>query len=312
MIPGAPPLSVDSSRTRTRTPFLASDPRPCSTILFHGPAAEILRARVACGTVHMAYADPPFGNDLTWTGAAGSFSDRWRPSSESAAGWAALRVHAPAGAELLHLAAGGRGASARPYLGVMAGILLQVRRVLAPIGSLWLHFDDTMGALLRLLCDAVFGLPQALGTIVWRRSSGRSSTRKRLARVHDTIAVYGRTRAASWRLWRCGSPFTQGDPAGGQVLVDGYADDRLNSTSRERVGYPTQKPIALLERFIRAATVPGDLVLDPTCGSGSALVAAVALERRAIGIDVSTEAIAAATRRLCANEPPPRSDGVLT
>lgn len=265
-----------------------------SVRLLHGPAAAILSKHFAAASVDMVYADPPFGNRQVWRGKAGSFSDRWSWDAAAAEGWTALHAHSPAGAAVLGAVV--RDDNARGYLGMMAAILIEVRCVLKPTGTLWLHFDDTMGAELRILGDAVFGPENAVGTVIWRRSSNHA-TKNGFGRVHDTIACFARTRVARWRLARCRSELAHGDPITG-LLVDGLLEDRLNATAAERVGYPTQKPVALLERFIRAATLPGDLVLDPTCGSGTTLVAALGLGRRAVGIDLSADAIAAARARL--------------
>lgn len=269
-----------------------------SVQLIQGDAAAVLSDAIAPGSVNMVYADPPFGNEQVWTGAAGAFSDKWRWSRASAEGWAALRTHSPAGAYLMAVAA--QEPKARAYLGVMAGLLLGVFRVLDARGTLWLHFDDTMGAHLRLLGDVVFGTANQFGTVIWHRSSGRVTPRS-FARVHDTIACWGRTRAARFRLARLRSPLVFGDPCFG-ILVDGLVDDRLAATANERVGYPTQKPLSLLRRFIEAASLPGDVVLDPCCGSGTSLVAAKMLGRKAIGVDMSADAIAVARSRLF---PPP-------
>ncbi|RWO29601.1 MAG: site-specific DNA-methyltransferase [Mesorhizobium sp.] len=265
--------------------------------LLLGPAADVLRTEIADASADMVYSDPPFGNEKVWTGKAGSFDDRWEWSAASSAGWAALQRHSPAGLALL--AAVARTKSARAYLGVMAGIVVELRRVLKLTGTLWLHFDDTMGAELRLLCDAVFGPENAIGTLVWVRTLGGHGNVKGFGRIHDTIACYGRSRAAKWRLWRIGT--LDGDPITGEGF--GRFDDfavaaPLGPTDKERVGYPTQKPIALLEELIRAATLPGNVVLDPTCGSGTALVAATRLQRKSIGIDISQDALTAASARL--------------
>lgn len=274
-----------------------------SAALHHGPAADVMRAEIADRSVDMVYADPPFNTGQVWTGKAGSFDDRWSRSDATDAGWRSLRDLTPDGAALVEACCHDAAMSA--YLGAMAAILIECRRVLKPTGTLWLHFDDTAGAHLRVLCDVVFGPWNALGTLVWRRTAGaHSNTSKRWARVHDTVAVYARSRASRWRLWRIGR--VPGDPCdpGNPVVVGGILglDDgdglNLTATSSERVGWPTQKPVALLELFIETATLPGDLVLDPTCGSGTTLVAARGLGRRAVGIDASADAIAVAARRL--------------
>lgn len=270
--------------------------------LIRGSAADVLRASIDTNTVHAIYLDPPFGNEQVWTAAAGSFDDRWAWSPASAAGWAALRRHTAVGADLLAAAVTVAPKVARAYLGVIAGILIEGWRTLRPTGTLWLHHDDTMGAYLRLLGDVVFGPGLQVGTVIWKRSAAKTNTSRSFGRNHDTMAVWARTRAARWRLWRCGSDLVQGDPCG-RLHVAGFAEERLSSTARERVGYPTQKPVALLERVVRAATLPGETILDPTCGSGTTLVAAVGLGRRAIGIDASPDAIAAARARLKLPEP---------
>src|SRR5690606_28484703 len=118
----------------------------------------------------------------------------------SSEGWAALKQHCATGAALLATVA--NTAKARAYLGVMAGMLVELRRILKPTGTLWLHFDDTFGAELRLLCDVVFGPMVALGTLVWKRTNGGHANANSFGRIHDTIACYGRSRASAWRLWR--------------------------------------------------------------------------------------------------------------
>lgn len=261
--------------------------------------AQTVMAGLAPGSVDMIYSDPPFNTGQVWHGAAGAFDDRWTWSAEAAGGWAALTELSPSGSAVLAAACEIYNPSFRAYLGVMAGLLIAGRRVLRPTGTLWLHHDDTAGAQLRLLGDAVFGPANAMGQVTWKRTSAHTAA-KAFGRVRDTIAVWGRTRVARWRLWRTSgrglSDIIQGEPISG-LVVDGFAEDQLNARSSERVGYPTQKPVALLERLISAATLRGDLVLDPTCGSGTTVVAALRLGRRAIGIDLSTDAIAAARAR---------------
>lgn len=268
--------------------------------LFLGDASSVLPAQVPGGSIDMVYSDPPYGTGQVWKGTSGSFDDRWSWNAESAAGWDALHDHSPAGAGVL--AAVTPDKATRAYLGAMARLLLEVRRTLRPTGTLWLQFDDTMGAHLRLLCDAVFGPQNAFGTVIWKRTSSHGSTTRRFGRVHDTIACYGRSPAAVFRLWRCSRPggLVVGDPLDPEnpVRVEGLVDDHLNPRSLERVGYPTQKPVSLISRFIQAATLPDDVVLDPTCGSGTTVVAAMQLGRRAIGIDRSSDALAVTRERL--------------
>jgi site-specific DNA-methyltransferase (adenine-specific) len=267
--------------------------------LIAGHAVEQL-ALLPPASVDMVYSDPPFGNQQRWTSAAGSFDDHWSPTRETEAGWAMLSALNPNGARLMSAIA--TGPVARGYLGFMAGLLTSVRRVMRPTASLWLHCDDTFSAELRLLGQTVFGFRQHYGFVVWRRTGAHTST-KGFGRVHDDILVFGRSPAARLRMARCArQDFVHGDPLG-EFLVDGLLEDRLSSGSAERVQYPTQKPVALLERLIAAATLPGALVLDPTCGSGTTLVAALNLGRSAVGIDRSEDALSAARRRLNIRQP---------
>lgn len=270
-----------------------------STHLLLGDARDILQSEaVPERSVDMVYCDPPFGNAQEWTGKAGSFSDRWAWGSRAAEGLAQLSVHAAWAADLVATI---NTETDRAYLAEIVPLLIGIRRVLRPRGTLWLHFDDTMGAWLRILCDGIFGHANALGTIIWKRTTAHNLTNS-WGRTHDTIAVYGRTPAAAWKLWRLRGEFVYGDPLHREppVGIDGYCEERLTSTSAERVGYPTQKPLALLKRFIRSGTSTGDVVLDPTCGSGTSLLAAIELDRGAIGIDRSPDAIRATQSRLAA------------
>lgn len=272
--------------------------------LFHGDAVEVMRREIAPRSIDMIYSDPPFGNEKIWTGKAGSFSDRWSPDDASRRGWNALAEHSPNGAALMGSATSAFGKAGRAYLGTMAGLVLACNRVLKSTGTLWLHFDDTMGAYLRLLCCAVFGGDAEVGTLIWKRTAGGHGNAKGFGRVHDTIAVYARSRAALWRMWRIGS--LGGDPCmlGWSPRFDTFAAAQpFNAGCKERVGYPTQKPVALLEELISAATLRDNIVLDPTMGSGTALVAARNLGRRGIGIDLSPDAIAAARKRLDIQQP---------
>lgn len=268
--------------------------------LLLGSGAVVLRDHFAARSVDMVYSDPPFGNRKEWTGKAGTFSDRWRWDAAAEERWERFRSFSADGASLI--AAIAPDMRDRSYLAMMAELLVEVRRVLKPTGTLWLHFDDTMGAHLRVLGDVIFGFGNQYGTIVWKRSTG-SETARAFRRVHDTVAVFGRTPAAQWRLARIRSEYIYGDACVG-IRVDGYREDQINARSKERIGYPTQKPLSLLKEFVAAATLPYDTVLDPTCGSGTTLVAAKELGRQAIGIDMSQRAIDVARSRLFPPAPP--------
>lgn len=272
--------------------------------LIHGDALAILPG-IAARCVDLVYLDPPYGNQQVWTGKAGSFSDKWKWTPEVARELIRLRTEYPVAADLIDVAAVPQDLKA--YLVFMARLLIACRRCLRLTGSLWLQCDDTAGAYLHVIGATIFRPDHVLGQVIWKRTSARSSTRN-FARVHDTIHAFARSRAAHYRLARCSQELAAGDPIDG-MQVGGFVDERMGSVATERVGYPTQKPVALLEPIIRTATLPGDLVLDPVCGSGTTLVAARSLGRPAIGIDRSEDAINAARRRL--GSVPPRQLDML-
>lgn len=262
--------------------------------VLRGDATKVLRDLDGC-TVDQVYLDPPFGTQVMWTGKAGSFSDRfeWDAKARRRLAWVADRQ--PHVARLIEAFA--LTPRARAYLLFLIEMLVELRRVLKPAGSIWLHCDDTMGAYIRLALEFTFGQANFLGIVIWKRTTNHNMKMRAFGRVHDTIFVFGRSRQARRRLWRIRSDLVVGD-CWQRCMVSGFSDILLNPTSRERVGYPTQKPVALLEEFIAAGSRVGDVVLDPTCGSGTTLVAAAKLGRCAVGIDQSRAACALARRRL--------------
>lgn len=171
------------------------------------------------------------------------------------------------------------------YIAWMEPRLKQIHRVLKPTGSLYLHCDDSACHYLSFALDAVFGPSNLRNKIVWKRTSSRNNALC-YGRVADTILYYVKSRRA---------PFYRA--AGGDANTDMWLDIRP-AAKRERVGYPTQKPEALLERIICASSQPGDIVLDAFCGSGTTLAAAQRLGRFWIGIDENPDACRIAQRRV--------------
>ena len=263
------------------------------------------------------------------------------------------------------------------YFAMMAIRLVELRKLLRPTGSLYLHCDPTASHYLKIILDAIFGQECFCGEIVWQRTNSRSTT-GRWPRVHDSLLYYTReigggtfvakqvpadprkmphtlitgqdglkyqsyeltapsiSNGITGKPWRGFNPTTLGrgrhwandpktmdewdkqrlihwpkptkkspnpwprrrdehpfEPESRVVTVgDVWTDiDRLNQTAKERTPYPTQKPRALLERIIEASSNPGDLVLDPFCGCGTAIEAAHVLGREWIGIDVAPVAV---------------------
>jgi len=256
------------------------------------------------------------------------------------------------------------------YLAMMAPRLVELRRVLKPAGSIYLHCDSTASHYLKMLMDAVFGPANFRNEIIWQRTSSHNDSRK-WAQVSDTLLFYagnGFTWNASYlahdpeylekfyrfndergryRLheiirtasmgprpnlayeykgytpewgWRMIRPKVEAlDREGrltwsssGRPYLKRYLSEQegtpissivtdippLSHAASERLGYPTQKPEALLERIITASSNEGDVVLDPFCGCGTTIAAAHKLKRNWIGIDITHLAIGLIRHRL--------------
>ncbi len=212
------------------------------------------------------------------------------------------------------------------YLEFLRSRVREFRRVLKSTGSLYFQCDTNASHHIRFLLDETFGEPMFRSEIIWHYRRWSNSQRNPMP-SHQTIFFYTKTdNYQYYQQFDDYSPSTNVDQilqrrrrdehgksiyardGDGSVLQDGHkkgvpvADvwdiPLLNPKAKERVGYPTQKPILLLERIIALVTVPGDFVLDPFMGSGTTLVAAELLGRNALGIDISGEAVHLATQRL--------------
>ena len=208
------------------------------------------------------------------------------------------------------------GSGMLSYLSYMALRLAEMRRLLKTTGSIYLHCDPTASHYLKIIMDEIFGGKNFRNEIVWCYSnSGRS--RNKFTSKHDIILFYSKTKAAQFdyvlpvsekyinsHYWqtdkkgnRCRIRVDAGKtriyyPDEGMTCNDWWADiPSLNSVAKERLGYPTQKPLALLDRIIKASSNADDLVLDPFCGCGATIEAAHRLNRKWMGIDISTYAI---------------------
>jgi DNA modification methylase len=220
------------------------------------------------------------------------------------------------------------------YLAMMAVRLLELHRVLKPTGSLYLHCDPTASHYLKLLLDGVFGHKAYRNEIVWDYSFRLMDLPHFFNRKHDVILFYGKSAGSRFAMPK--TPWTRSELlasrrqavhvdeagvewiwmpggkghsknklrriddilAGGKAMSDVWPMPILSSSSKERFGYPTQKPVALLERIIAASSREGDVVLDPFCGCGTAVHAAQKLGRQWIGIDVTHLAISLIEKRM--------------
>jgi site-specific DNA-methyltransferase (adenine-specific) len=182
--------------------------------------------------------------------------------------------------------------------------LVELRRVLADHGSLYLHVDWRTVHHVRLVLDEVFGAARFLNEIVWAYDYG-GRARDRWPRKHDTILWYA--KGDRWLFDRDAvdrvpylAPGLVGPEkaARGKLPTDVWWMTIVPPGSAERTGYPTQKPVRLLERIVAASSRPGDLVVDPYAGSGTTGVAAARLGRRWLLIDRNPDAVAIARGRL--------------
>lgn len=212
------------------------------------------------------------------------------------------------------------------YRRYIAQRLKECRRVLKSTGSIFLHCDKTASHHLRIALDEVFGAVNFQSEIIWSYRRW-SNSKKGLLNSHQVIFFYSKTPDFKFnQIYSAYSPTTNIDQIfqkrardengktkykiaatgdteliddkSGVPLSDVWEIPYLNPKAKERVGYPTQKPILLLEQIIKLVSDEGDVILDPFCGSGTTLVAAKLLGRQYIGIDASKEAVSLTNERL--------------
>lgn len=188
------------------------------------------------------------------------------------------------------------------YLVNIAPRLVEIRRVLKQTGTVYLHCDPTASHYLKVLMDGVFGAANFRNEIIWCYRGG-GVPHDDFARKHDVILRYSKSESykfnpqfteyseASKTLVQSRGGVSIDDKARdlerGAHMPDWWADiNSLQTWSPERTGYPTQKPVRLLERIISASSNEGDLVLDPFCGCGTTMIASERLRRSWIGIDI--------------------------
>jgi site-specific DNA-methyltransferase (adenine-specific) len=259
-----------------------------------------LLAALPDGVVDLVYADPPFA-----TGSARRLqSIRLGTGERQRPGFHGEATPYEVTSDLAYEDALPLG----EHLAALRARVAEVRRVLAPRGSLYLHVDWRTVHHVRLMLDEVFGAERFLNEIVWAYDYGGRAP-DRWPRKHDTILWYA--KGDSWVFERDAvdripylAPGLVGPEkaARGKVPTDVWWLTIVPPGGRERTGYPTQKPLRLLERIVAASSRPGDLVLDPYAGSGTTGVAAARLGRRWLLADRNPAAVEIARRRLAAGE----------
>lgn len=277
-----------------------------NTLLVHGNNAAALSALRARGEkATLVYLDPPF------------FTGREHEHVERARGKDGL-------VRRLLPAFDDRWASLEEYLAELGERVTLARELLEPAGCLVLHVDPKTSHYAKVLCDEIFGARAFASEIIWRYRRWPAKTRN-FQRVHDVLLRYVRDPDATPRFRQLYEPLaasttkTWGDrrqravvgadgrrqrssvtreASPGTPMGDVWDISIIAPVARERTGYPTQKPEALLERLVEACTDPGDSVIDAYAGSGTTLSVCARLGRRAIGIDQSPQALEITRRRL--------------
>jgi site-specific DNA-methyltransferase (adenine-specific) len=191
------------------------------------------------------------------------------------------------------------------YLDFLEPRLVEMRRVLRPSGSLYLHLDPREVHYAKVLCDAVFGRECFLNEIVWAYDYGGRG-RRRWPAKHDDILLYCRdshlyyfdAEGADRIPYMAPGLVGPEKAARGKLPTDTWWQTIVPPGSAERTGYPTQKPVAVLRRIVGASCPPGGLVADFFAGSGTAGAAALELGRRFLLVDSNPEAVAVMRRRL--------------
>lgn len=285
-------------------------------------------------TVDLIATDPPFNKGVkafegivaAGTGKDGkkvSYKDTWTWGDVQAEWTENIREDHPNLHAVIQTANAAAGEDMGAFLCWLGVRVLEMHRILKSTGSLYLHCDHTAGAYIKAMLDAVFGRENFRNEIVWAYKRWTAS-KKALPRLHDTILWYTKTN-----VYRFNSPMIPNDQpnpsqyvsakdATGKTVTMKGADGRpikratakeialgdwweipvLSPVSKERTGYPTQKPLALYKRIIEASSNEGDLVFDPFAGCATTCVAAEQLDRQWIAVDINAEAEAVIKDRL--------------
>ena len=264
-------------------------------------------------SVDLIYLDPPFNSKRMYKAPTGSkaagaqFKDMWTWDDVDDYRLEKMYQDDVPIYRLIETVQAIHGKAMASYLTFMYFRIKEMHRVLKDTGSIYLHCDPTASHYLKLLMDYVFGVKNFRNEIIWGYAKPRPA-KKMFVRNHDVILFYAKSDMTTFNPQRMPNlkgefimrkPIKRPDgtvwhPTEPGVLAGSWWHDipsfSTRMTAKERTGYPTQKPLALLERIISASSNEGDIVLDPFCGCATTCVAAQRLNRRWIGIDVSDKA----------------------
>ncbi len=263
--------------------------------IVHGEALDVLRS-LPDGCAGLVYVDPPFNTGGSRTG---------------------LRTSATADASATRLGFAGKRYAVQQrtgaryddrfddYLGWLRPRLEETRRVLAAHGTLYFHIDPRESHYCKVLLDEIFGRHCFLNEVVWAYDYGARTTRRWPAK-HDVILVYVRdalhyhfdTSEVAREPYMAPKLQTPERAARGKLPTDVWWHTIVPTNSRERTGYPTQKPLGIVRRIVAASSRPGELVVDWCAGSGTTGAAAAELGRRFLLVDDQKAAIEVMRARL--------------
>lgn len=304
-----------------------------SNELFYGDNLKIIRNHIKDESIDLIYLDPPFNSKRNYnilfknekltesTAQIKAFSDTWHWTEETEETFVYLIEQGePKVSNMIGCFVNLLGRNqVTAYLVMMTVRLYELHRVLKPTGSLYLHCDPTSSHYLKLVLDSIFDVKNYRNEIVWhyRRWTGHA---KHFLKMHDIILFYSKSNKYTFN-----PPYTsytlkslkrkkhyhtriKGDEVfetsvndKGVVDHDVWLIPVLNSQAKERLSYPTQKPVELIKKLILASSSEEDLILDPFCGCGTTIEAAEALNRQWIGIDITHIAISLIKYRLNKN-----------
>lgn len=268
--------------------------------IIHGDNLEVMRD-IPSNSIDLVYIDPPFFSGRNYAVVFDDeeeirqFEDRWKKGKS-----------------------GKYSKDIDVYLNWMEPRIKEIHRILKKTGSFYLHCDKHASHYLKIMCDEVFGYNRFVNEIIWHYGLGGSGGNNYFRQKHDNILMYRKSSKFTFNFVRgkitkaqiakyChtdskGKYMMSGTKKyylkGGPKLDDVWNIQNISPTAKERLGYPTQKPEALLERIIKSSSNEGDVILDAFCGCGTTLAVAAKLKRNFIGIDVSYVACELMAKRI--------------
>lgn len=302
-------------------------------ILFYGDNLDILRNKIASESVDLCYIDPPFNSKRSYfqiynniggeqdKAQAQAFIDTWEWDTTAIEGYQQITSNFEGRftRQVIELVKGLKIILGEDdllaYLVSMTLRVTEIYRVLKPNGSFYLHCDPTASHYLKLVLDAVFCGQDGdfINEIAWCYGSGGASKRH-FSRKHDVIFFYTKGDNYIFNVDEVREPYSSpeksmtpkviGDKSYekmnplGRIPFDWWQIPILTNSAKERLGYPTQKPEALLERIVKASSNEGDTVLDAYCGCGTSVAVAERLKRNWIGIDITYHSISLILKRM--------------